>query len=109
METDKQLDRRACAVPLLAKSLAVSLPIPVLAPVMMTVFPSSLSSDDQWLAHTLPGKTHNESSINKIVEESQKTYVDVKVFCTSFLSPATVLQIDYLIKQIFLCYSSGGR
>lgn len=39
-------------VPLLARSLAVSLPIPVLAPVMTTVFPSNLSSEDQWLQHT---------------------------------------------------------
>lgn len=40
-------------VPLLARSRAVSLPMPVLAPVMMTVFPSSLSSDDQRRQHTL--------------------------------------------------------
>lgn len=33
--------------PLFARSIAVSLPIPVLAPVMSTVFPSSFSADDQ--------------------------------------------------------------
>lgn len=40
-------------VPLLARSRAVSLPMPVLAPVMTTVFPSSLSSDDQRWQHAL--------------------------------------------------------
>lgn len=48
MEKDPQLG----TVPLLARSLAVSLPIPVLAPVMTTVFPSNLSPEDQWLQHT---------------------------------------------------------
>lgn len=33
--------------PLFARSMAVSLPIPVLAPVMTTVFPSSFASEDQ--------------------------------------------------------------
>lgn len=35
-------------IPLLARSLAVSLPIPVLAPVMITVLPSSLAVEDHW-------------------------------------------------------------
>lgn len=47
-------------VPLLARSRAVSLPMPVLAPVMMTVFPSSLSSDDQRWQHTLLGAERKE-------------------------------------------------
>ena len=34
--------------PLLAKSTAVSFPIPVLAPVIIIVLPSSLASDDHW-------------------------------------------------------------
>ena len=34
--------------PLLAKSTAVSFPIPVLAPVIITVLPVSLASDDHW-------------------------------------------------------------
>ena len=38
---DKRVRRREIQLPLLAKSFAVSFPIPELAPVMMTVFPVS--------------------------------------------------------------------
>lgn len=34
-------------LPLFARSMAVSFPIPVLAPVIKTVLPSSLAADDQ--------------------------------------------------------------
>lgn len=55
-QLNTQLERQAFAVPLPARSLAVSLPIPVFAPVMMTVFPSNLSSDDQRLQQHTPLK-----------------------------------------------------
>lgn len=51
--------------PLLAKSLAVSLPMPVLAPVIMTVLPSNRSSDVQRLQHTFLGTTQKKALIQE--------------------------------------------